>query len=122
MAEEIPAAQGIVVGDETIRGRAEKFCREFSNGIARRAPVRGDEWYLDEGVVAFAGNKHWVWRAVDQVAKLLHIPRREKTPALDCRPFRDQALRPRPGSRTSGAPLASPDIRKPAASRRGRST
>jgi transposase-like protein len=47
MAEEMPAAQGIVVGDETIRRRAEKFCREFSNGIARRALVRGDKWYLD---------------------------------------------------------------------------
>jgi hypothetical protein len=49
MAAEMPGAQGIVVGDETIRRRAEEFCREFSNGIARRAPVRGDKWYLDEG-------------------------------------------------------------------------
>jgi hypothetical protein len=49
MAEEMPAAQGIVVGDETIRRQAEDFFREFSNGIARRAPVRSDKWYLDEG-------------------------------------------------------------------------
>jgi hypothetical protein len=87
MVEKTLAAQGIVVGDETFRRRAEKFCREFSNGIARRAPVRGDKWYREEGVVAFAGNKRWLWRAVDQVAKLYHIPRREKMPAPDCRPF-----------------------------------
>ena len=48
MVEKTLAEQGIVVGDETIRRRAEKFCREFSNGIARRAPVRGNKWYLDD--------------------------------------------------------------------------
>ena len=53
MVEEILAARGIVVSHETIRQWSEKFGREFSNRIRRRAPVRGDKWRLDEVVIAF---------------------------------------------------------------------
>lgn len=42
-----------------------KFGREIANRIRRRAPQRGDKWHLDE-VVAIAGKKHWLWRAIDQ--------------------------------------------------------
>ncbi len=40
---------------------------------AGRSPIgfgggnqRGDKWHLDEVVLAIAGRKHWLWRAVDQ--------------------------------------------------------
>ena len=48
MVEELLAARGIVVSRETIRQWSGKFGREFSNGIRRRAPARGDKWHLDE--------------------------------------------------------------------------
>ena len=73
MIEEILAARGNIVSHETICCWAEKFGREFSSRIRRRAPVRGDKWHLDEVVITIAGKKHWLWRAVDQDGFVLDI-------------------------------------------------
>jgi putative transposase len=66
MVEERLAARGIAVTYETIRQWGLKFGREFANRIRRKAPCRGDKWPLDEVVIIIAGEKHWLWRAVDQ--------------------------------------------------------
>ena len=73
MVEEILAARGIVVSHESVRIWAEKFGREFSNRIRRRAPTRGDKWHLDEVVITICGKKHWLWRAVDQDGFVLDV-------------------------------------------------
>jgi putative transposase len=73
MVEEILAARGIDVSHETVRHWAEKFGREYSNRIRRRAPVRGDKWHLDEIVITMRGEKHWLWRAVDQDGFVLDV-------------------------------------------------
>jgi putative transposase len=52
------AARGIDVSHESVRHWAEKFGREFSNRIRRRAPPRGDKWHMDEVVVTIRGKKH----------------------------------------------------------------
>ena len=67
------AARGIDVSHESVRCRAEKIGREFSNRIRRRAPVRGDKWHLDEVVITIRGRKHWLWRAVDQYGFVLDV-------------------------------------------------
>jgi putative transposase len=66
MVEDLLAVRGIVVSHETVRRWAEKFGRDFANTIRRRAPQFGDKWHLDEVVVTINGEKHWLWRAVDQ--------------------------------------------------------
>jgi putative transposase len=66
MVEEMLAARGIAVTYETIRQWGLKFGREFANRIWRRTPRRGDKWHLDEVVITIVGQKHWLWRAVDQ--------------------------------------------------------
>jgi putative transposase len=43
MVEEMLAARGIDVSHESVRHRAEKFGREYSNCIRGRAPARGDK-------------------------------------------------------------------------------
>jgi putative transposase len=73
MVEEILAARGISVTYETIRQWGLKFGREFANRIRRRAPRRGDKWHLDEVVITIAGEKHWLWRAVDQEGFVLDV-------------------------------------------------
>src|SRR3954466_1587179 len=73
MVEEMLAARGISVTYETIRQWGLKFGREFANRIRRRAPRRGDKWHLDEVVITIAGQKHWLWRAVDQEGFVLDI-------------------------------------------------
>jgi putative transposase len=84
MVEEMLAARGISVSYETIRQWGLKFGREFANRIRRRAPCRGDKWHLDEVAISIAGEKHWLWRAVDQEGFVLDVlvqSRRDKKAA-----------------------------------------
>lgn len=84
MVEEMLAARGIDVTYETIRRWAEKFGRDFSSSIRRRAPRRGDKWHMDEVVDSIAGKKHWLWRAVDEDGFVLDVlvqSRRDRTAA-----------------------------------------
>jgi putative transposase len=79
MVEEMLAARGISVtygwAAKQINSRqwGLKFGREFANRIRRRAPCRGDKWHLDEVVITIAGQKHWLWRAVDQEGFVLDV-------------------------------------------------
>ncbi len=58
---------------ETVRQWGKKFGRAFAEQIRRRAPGRGNKWHLDEVVVSIAGEKHWLWRAVDQNGFVLDV-------------------------------------------------
>ena len=73
MVEEMLAARGIIVSHETVRRRALKFGQGFANEIRRRLPRPGDEWHLDEVEIKIAGEKHWLWRAVDQDGTVLDV-------------------------------------------------
>jgi putative transposase len=73
MVEEMLAARGIEVSHKTVRRWAEKFGREFAHCIRRRTPRPGDRWHLDEVVISIAGQKHWLWRAVDQDGFVLDV-------------------------------------------------
>src|SRR3954471_5691008 len=66
MVEELLAARGILVSHETVRQWGLKFGQAFANRIRRRLPRPGDKWHLDEVVIKIAGQKHGLWRAVDQ--------------------------------------------------------
>jgi putative transposase len=84
MVEEMLAARGITVTYKTIRQWGLKFGREFANRIRRRAPRRGDKWHLDEVIITITGEKHWLWRAVEQegfVLDALMQSRRDKKAA-----------------------------------------
>jgi putative transposase len=73
MVEEMLAARGILVSHETVRRWAVKFGQSFANQIRRRLPAPGDKWHLDEVMISIAGQKHWLWRAVDQHGIVLDI-------------------------------------------------
>src|SRR5215213_6135029 len=73
MVEEMLAARGIDVSHETVRQWARKFGQGFANQIRRRLPRAGDKWHLDEFEVKIAGQKHWLWRAVDQDGIVLDV-------------------------------------------------
>src|SRR4051794_7920219 len=84
MVEEMLAARGIIVSHESVRQWALKFGQDFANRIRRRLPAAGDKWHLDEVVIKIAGQKHWLWRAVDQdgiVLDILMQSRRDKRAA-----------------------------------------
>src|SRR5215211_2858592 len=84
MVEEMLAARGILVSHETVRQWALKFGQAFASQIRRRLPRPGDTWHLDEVVITIAGEKHWLWRAVDQDGIVLDVlvqSRRDKQAA-----------------------------------------
>jgi len=71
--EEMLAVRGILVSHETVRQWALKFGQSFANQIRRRLPAPGDKWHLDEVVISISGEKHRLWRAVDQHGTVLDI-------------------------------------------------
>jgi transposase-like protein len=66
LVEEMLLERGIVVSYETVRRWALKFGPAYARRLRRKTPSRRDVWHLDEVVVTIAGQKHWLWRAVDQ--------------------------------------------------------
>jgi putative transposase len=63
--------RGILVSYETVRRWALKFGPAYARRLKRKTPSRRDIWHLDEVVVTIAGQKHWLWRAVDQDGSVL---------------------------------------------------
>ncbi len=66
LVEEMLLEQGIVVSYETVRRWALKFGPAYARRLRRKPPSRRDIWHLDEVVITISGQKHWLWRAVDQ--------------------------------------------------------
>jgi len=66
LVEEMLLERGMVVSYETVRRWALKFGPEYTRRLKRKRPSRRDIWHLDEVVVTISGQKHWLWRAVDQ--------------------------------------------------------
>ncbi|AEA66036.1 IS6 family transposase [Burkholderia gladioli] len=73
MVEEMLAARGIELTHETVRCWATKFGSAIARRIRSTAPAWGDKWHLDEMVVSIGGEKHWLWRAVDQHGAVLDV-------------------------------------------------
>jgi transposase-like protein len=66
LIEEMLLERGIVVSYETVRRWALKFGPAYARRLRRKTPSRRDIWHVDEVVVTISGQKHWLWRAVDQ--------------------------------------------------------
>ncbi|MEI3856197.1 MULTISPECIES: IS6 family transposase [unclassified Ensifer] len=83
LVEEMLLERGIVVSHETIRCWARKFGPDYARRLRRKAPRASDVWHLDEVVVTIAGEKHWLWRAVDQDGYVLDeiVQKRRNTKA-----------------------------------------
>ena len=73
MVEEILAARGITVSDETVRQWGLNFGCNIANNLRRRAPRRGDKWHLDEVVLTIGGKRQYLWRAVDKDGFVLDV-------------------------------------------------
>ena len=84
-AEDLLAARGFEVSNETIRRWVLKFGPIVARNLRRGRPTPHDGWHLDEMVVSIAGRRMYLWRAVDSEGEVLDVlvqPRREKTAAL----------------------------------------
>ncbi len=71
--EELLAKRGISVSYETVRQWCRKFGPEYARKLKRRQGRLGDIWYLDEVFVKIRGERHYLWRAVDQDGDVIEI-------------------------------------------------
>jgi putative transposase len=71
--EELLAKRGIIVTYETIRQWCRTFGPEYAHRLKRRQGRLGDIWQLDEVFVKINGERHYLWRAVDQDGDVIEI-------------------------------------------------
>jgi putative transposase len=71
--EELLFARGSIVTYEAIRQWCRKFGQSYANQLRRRRPRPGDTWPLDEVFLTIYGERHYLWRAVDQEGNILDI-------------------------------------------------
>jgi putative transposase len=71
--EELLAKRGILVTYESVRQWCRKFGPEYARKLKRRQGRLGDIWYLDEVFVTIRGERHYLWRAVDQDGDVIEI-------------------------------------------------
>ena len=71
--EELLAKRGITVTHETIRQWCRKFGPEYARRLKRHQGRLGDVWHLDEVFVKIRGERHYLWRAVDQDGDVIDI-------------------------------------------------
>ncbi len=82
--EDLLAERGIIVSYESIRQWCLKFGPEYARRLKRRQGRLGDTWHLDELYVSIQGQRHYLWRAVDQDGDVIDIllqPRRDRRAA-----------------------------------------
>ncbi len=82
--EDLLAERGIIVSHEAIRQWCRKFGSEYARKLTRRQGRLGDTWHLDELFVTIRGQRHYLWRAVDQDGDVIDIlvqPRRDRRAA-----------------------------------------
>ncbi len=71
--EDLLAERGVIVSYETVRQWCYKFGQSFARSVRRRQRRPGDMWLLDEVLVTIGGERHYLWRAVDQDGDVLDI-------------------------------------------------
>ena len=71
--EDLLAERGVNVTYETIRQWSMKFGSQYARRLKRRQGRVGDTWYLDEVFITINGERHYLWRAVDQDGDVIDI-------------------------------------------------
>ena len=71
--EDLLAERGVTVSYESIRSWCRKFGPEYARTLRRRQGRLGDIWHVDEVFITIRGERHYLWRAVDQDGDVLDI-------------------------------------------------
>jgi transposase-like protein len=71
--EDLLAERGLDISYETIRSWVLKFGPVIARRLRRRRPRPSNRWHLDEMVVRIAGERFYLWRAVDHEGEVLDM-------------------------------------------------
>jgi putative transposase len=83
--EDLLVERGIEVSNESIRRWVLKFGPGIARNLRKTRPKPHDQWHLDEIVISIAGQRMYMWRAVDSEGEVLDVlvqRRRDKAAAL----------------------------------------
>ena len=85
--EDLLTQRGIEVSYEAVRLWCNKFGSKYALRLRRKHQGYGDTFYIDEVFVKIQGERHYLWRAVDQdggVVDVFHQKRRDGNAAKRC--------------------------------------
>jgi transposase-like protein len=71
--EELLAERGLDISYETVRCWVLKFGPVIARRLRRHRPRPSNRWHLDEMVVRIAGERMYLWRAVDHEGEVLDV-------------------------------------------------
>src|SRR5260370_20753683 len=71
--EALLAERGLDISYETVRCWVLKFGPLIARRLRRRRPRPSNRWHLDEMVVRIAGERMYLWRAVDHEGEVLDM-------------------------------------------------
>ena len=71
--EDLLAERGITVSYEAIRLWCIKFGGKYARRLKRNHRGYGDAFYIDEVFVKIQGQRHYLWRAVDQDGEVVDV-------------------------------------------------
>ncbi len=71
--EDLLAERGVTVSYESVRQWCLQFGPEYARRLKRRRGRLGDTGYLDEVLITIRGERHYLWRAVDQDGDVIDI-------------------------------------------------
>ena len=71
--EELLAERGLDISYETVRCWVLKFGPVIARRLRRCRPRPSNRWHLDEMVVRIAGQRMYLWRAVDHEGEVLDM-------------------------------------------------
>ena len=71
--EEMMAHRGVDVSYETVRAWTVKFGPKIAANLRRRKLPPSPRWHLDELVSTVAGERVWIWRAVDDEGEVMDM-------------------------------------------------
>jgi putative transposase len=65
--------RGMTLSHEAIRTWGRKVGQDYAHRLRRRRPQPGEKWYVDAVLLTMHGERHSLWRAVDQDDNVLDI-------------------------------------------------
>ncbi|MGW1354403.1 IS6 family transposase [Streptomyces sp. NPDC002409] len=93
--EELLLARAITVSHEAIRRWCDRFGPCYAAALRRSRPQAGDKWHLDEVFLKINGERHYLWRAVDQDGTVLDILLQSKRDAKAPKRFMAKLMKKR---------------------------
>ena len=71
--EDLLAERGVIVSYESIRRWCMTFGLDYARVLRKRQARLGDTWHMDEFFITINGQRHYLWRAVDQDGDVIDI-------------------------------------------------